>query len=49
MVKLYFTNPTMLKLFLFNGDANIIAAKTGIDTVADFRRKDIALGGQGPH
>ncbi|CAH0541118.1 anhydro-N-acetylmuramic acid kinase [Vibrio marisflavi] len=29
------------------GDANIIASKTGIDTVADFRRKDIALGGQG--
>ncbi|GEM74150.1 anhydro-N-acetylmuramic acid kinase [Vibrio sagamiensis] len=29
------------------GDANIIAVKTGIDTVADFRRKDIALGGQG--
>ncbi|ASU21630.1 anhydro-N-acetylmuramic acid kinase [Vibrio qinghaiensis] len=29
------------------GDANIISSKTGIDTVADFRRKDMALGGQG--
>ncbi|SHO55244.1 anhydro-N-acetylmuramic acid kinase [Vibrio quintilis] len=29
------------------GDANIIAVQTGIDTVADFRRKDMALGGQG--
>ena len=28
------------------GDANIIAAKTGIDTVADFRRMDMAVGGQ---
>ncbi|MCC2605039.1 anhydro-N-acetylmuramic acid kinase [Planctobacterium marinum] len=29
------------------GDGNSIAVKTGIDVVADFRRKDIALGGQG--
>lgn len=29
------------------GDANIIAAHTNIITVADFRRKDMALGGQG--
>ncbi len=27
------------------GDANIVAVKTGIDVVCDFRSKDIALGG----
>ena len=29
------------------GDPNILAAKIGIPVVADFRRKDVALGGQG--
>lgn len=29
------------------GDANLISAITGIDTIADFRRIDMALGGQG--
>ncbi len=29
------------------GDPNVIAAQTGATTVADFRRRDVALGGQG--
>ena len=29
------------------GDPNILTVKTGIAVVADFRRKDVALGGQG--
>ena len=29
------------------GDMNLLAARTGIDTVGDFRRKDMAWGGQG--
>lgn len=29
------------------GDPNVIVARTGITTVADFRRRDIALGGEG--
>ncbi|TFH90981.1 anhydro-N-acetylmuramic acid kinase [Vibrio ouci] len=43
-----FHQPNSLSPFTMQlGDANIIAVRTGIDTVADFRRKDMALGGQG--
>lgn len=42
---LFHDGPQGLSLQL--GDANRIAAATGITTVADFRRLDLALGGQG--
>jgi anhydro-N-acetylmuramic acid kinase len=35
--------PSSLQL----GDANVVAVQSGIDVVSDFRRKDIALGGEG--
>jgi anhydro-N-acetylmuramic acid kinase len=42
-----FHDPLRARSSLQVGDPNRIAALTGIATVADFRRKDIALGGHG--
>ncbi len=41
-------NPEQIPRFTLQiGDPNILCAGTGITTVADFRRRDMALGGQG--
>lgn len=42
-----FHDPSRSRESLQIGDANRIAARTGIATVADFRRRDMAEGGQG--
>lgn len=42
-----FHDPTTARSSLQLGDPSLIAAATGITTVADFRRADIARGGQG--
>ena len=44
---LYHSPNTALPFTLQIGDANIISQRTGITTIADFRRRDIAAGGQG--
>lgn len=44
---LYHSPNTRHPFTLQIGDANIISQTTGITTIADFRRRDIAAGGQG--
>lgn len=44
---IYHEPNTALPFSLQIGDPNIIAEHTGITTIADFRRRDIAAGGQG--
>jgi anhydro-N-acetylmuramic acid kinase len=43
----YHAPETPYRFTLQIGDPNIIAQRTGITTIADFRRRDIAVGGQG--
>lgn len=43
----HFSSPSIRGFTCQIGDPNTIAVLTGIDVIADFRRKDIALGGQG--
>lgn len=42
-----FHDPRIVRSSLQVGDANLIASRTGCTVVSDFRRADIALGGQG--
>lgn len=42
-----FHDPLALGTSLQLGNPSLISARTGIDTAADFRRKDMALGGHG--
>ncbi len=42
-----FHDPKHARSSLQLGDPNLVAARTGIPVVADFRRMDIALGGEG--
>lgn len=42
-----FHDPIDLRTSLQLGNPSLISAQTGIDTVADFRRKDMAFGGHG--
>lgn len=42
-----FHDPVVLGTSLQLGNPSLISAQTGIDTVADFRRKDMAMGGHG--
>ncbi len=44
---LYHSPNTKFPFTLQIGDANIISQQTGITTITDFRRRDIAAGGQG--
>lgn len=44
---IYHLSDTAAAFSLQIGDPNIVAEKTGITTVADFRRRDIAVGGKG--